>query len=134
MPHNALIELIPTLRNRRQLCLIGAAVVDIVTETPCLPQRGGDLEMQEKGIHVGGCALNIAISINRLGLESVNALPLGNGKWAELIRHAMNEKVCKAVYRIQVVTMVGAWRWLNRTVKERSCRLVVSRTIGRKRH
>lgn len=92
MPHNALIELIPTLRNRRQLCLIGAAVVDIVTETPCLPQRGGDLEMQEKGIHVGGCALNIAISIKRLGLESVNALPLGNGKWAELIRHAMNEK------------------------------------------
>ncbi|MCG6217321.1 PfkB family carbohydrate kinase [Vibrio furnissii] len=92
MPHNALIELIPTLRNRRQLCLIGAAVVDIVTETPCLPQRGGDLEMQEKGIHVGGCALNIAISIKRLGLESVNALPLGNGKWAELIRHSMNEK------------------------------------------
>ncbi len=92
MPHNALIELIPTLTNKRQLCLIGAAVVDIVTETPCLPQRGGDLEMQEKGIHVGGCALNIAIAIKRLGLQSTNALPVGIGKWADLIRHSMEEK------------------------------------------
>lgn len=92
MPHNALIELIPTLTNKRQLCLIGAAVVDIVTETPCLPQRGGDLEMQEKGIHVGGCALNIAIAVKRLGLQSTNALPVGNGKWADLIRHAMEDK------------------------------------------
>lgn len=92
MPHNALIELIPTLSNKRQLCLIGAAVVDIVTETPCLPQRGDDLEMQEKGIHVGGCALNIAIAVKRLGLQSTNALPIGNGKWADLIRHSMEEK------------------------------------------
>lgn len=92
MPHNALIELIPTLSNSRQLCIIGAAVVDIVTETPCLPQRGGDLEMQEKGIHVGGCALNIAIAVKRLGLLSTNALPIGNGKWADLIRHTMEEK------------------------------------------
>lgn len=92
MPHNALIELIPTLKNKCQLCLIGAAVVDIVTETPCLPQRGSDLEMQEKGIHVGGCALNIAIAVKRLGLQSTNALPIGNGKWADLIRHSMEEK------------------------------------------
>ncbi len=92
MPHNALIQLMPALRNQRQLCLIGAAVVDIVTETPCLPTRGGDLALQEKGIHVGGCALNIAIALKRLGLESLNALPIGQGKWAELIRHAMQEK------------------------------------------
>ncbi len=92
MPHNALIELIPTLNNKRQLCLIGAAVVDIVTETPCLPERGGDLEMQEKGIHIGGCALNIAIAVKRLGLQSTNALPIGSGKWADLIRHSMEEK------------------------------------------
>ncbi|AIW15774.1 PfkB family carbohydrate kinase [Vibrio tubiashii] len=92
MPHNALINLIPSLSNRRQLCLIGAAVVDIVTETPALPQRGGDVEMQEKGMHVGGCALNIAIAVNRLGIRSTNALPIGQGRWADLIRNAMLEK------------------------------------------
>jgi len=92
MPHNALIKLIPTLQNKLQLCLVGAAVVDIVTETPSLPHRGYDLEMKEKGIHVGGCALNIAIAIKRLGLESTNALPIGNGEWADIIRQSMQEK------------------------------------------
>ncbi len=92
MPHSALITLIPTLKNQRQLCLIGAAVVDIVTETPSLPKRGTDVELTEKGIHVGGCALNIAIALNKLGVESINALPIGQGKWADIITTAMADK------------------------------------------
>ncbi|WP_122082374.1 PfkB family carbohydrate kinase [Vibrio coralliirubri] len=92
MPHSALVTLIPTLQNKRQLCLIGAAVVDIVTETPALPKRGTDVELTEKGIHVGGCALNIAIALKRLGVESINALPIGQGKWADIITAAMAEK------------------------------------------
>ncbi|CDS98487.1 PfkB family carbohydrate kinase [Vibrio coralliirubri] len=92
MPHSALITLIPTLQNKRQLCLIGAAVVDIVTETPALPKRGTDVELTEKGIHVGGCALNIAIALKKLGVESINALPIGQGKWADIITAAMAEK------------------------------------------
>jgi sugar/nucleoside kinase (ribokinase family) len=92
MPHSSLITLIPTLKNQRQLCLIGAAVVDIVTETPALPKRGTDVELTEKGIHVGGCALNIAIALKKLGVESINALPIGQGKWADIITTAMAEK------------------------------------------
>ncbi|MFA0158744.1 PfkB family carbohydrate kinase [Vibrio sp. 10N.261.46.A3] len=92
MPHSALVTLIPTLQNKRQLCLIGAAVVDIVTETPALPKRGTDVELTEKGIHVGGCALNIAIALKKLGVESINALPIGQGKWAGIITAAMAEK------------------------------------------
>lgn len=92
MPHSALVTLIPTLQNQRQLCLIGAAVVDIVTETPVLPKRGTDVELTEKGIHVGGCALNIAIALKKLGVESINALPIGQGKWADIITAAMAEK------------------------------------------
>ncbi|CAK2907645.1 sugar/nucleoside kinase (ribokinase family) [Vibrio crassostreae] len=92
MPHSSLVQLIPTLQNKRQLCLIGAAVVDIVTETPALPKRGTDVELTEKGIHVGGCALNIAIALKKLGVDSVNALPIGQGKWADIITSAMAEK------------------------------------------
>lgn len=92
MPHNMLRERLATLGNKRQLCLLGAAVIDIVTETPNLPMRGEDIEIKEKGIHVGGCALNIAIAIQRLGLQSVNALPIGYGKWAEMIRQTMADK------------------------------------------
>ena len=63
-----------------------------MTETPSLPKRGTDVELTEKGIHVGGCALNIAIALKRLGVESVNALPIGQGKWADIITAAMAEK------------------------------------------
>lgn len=99
MPHNALLELIPKLKNQRQLCVVGAAVVDIVVDTPKLPERGGDTEVSEKGIHVGGCALNIAITLKRLGIESLNALPLGKGNWATLIESAMAEKGVNSVLR-----------------------------------
>jgi sugar/nucleoside kinase (ribokinase family) len=67
-------------------------VVDIVTETPALPKRGTDVELTEKGIHVGGCALNIAIALKRLSVDSVNALPIGQGKWADIITAAMAKK------------------------------------------
>ncbi|PSW20490.1 kinase [Photobacterium sanctipauli] len=92
MPHNALLQLVPTLSNQRQVCVVGAAVVDIVVDTPMLPSRGGDIEVAEKGIHVGGCALNIAITLKRLGIESLNALPIGKGNWASLIETTIAEK------------------------------------------
>ncbi len=92
MAHNSLVNLIPSLTNKHQLCLVGAAVVDIVTEVAELPKRGADVELKEKGIHVGGCALNIAIAIKKLGLQSINALPIGKGKWADVIESAMMEK------------------------------------------
>lgn len=92
MPHSSLVQLIPTLINKRQLCLVGAAVVDVITEVDQLPKRGTDIELTEKGVHVGGCALNIAIAIQRLGLNSLNALPIGKGKWADIIETAMAEK------------------------------------------
>ncbi|UGA53639.1 PfkB family carbohydrate kinase [Vibrio sp. VB16] len=91
MPHRSLIEMLPTLASKRQLCLVGAAVVDIVAEVAALPTSGADIELKEKGLHVGGCALNIAIALKKLGLESLNALPIGKGKWADVIETAMAE-------------------------------------------
>lgn len=92
MPHNALVQLLPTLTNKRQVCLVGAAVVDIISDVAELPKRGADIELFEKGIHVGGCALNIAIALNKLGITSLNALPIGTGKWADVIETSMQEK------------------------------------------
>ena len=91
MPHNALTTLLPSLHNQRQLCLIGAAVIDIVTEAAALPVRGGDLEVTEKGLHIGGCALNIAIALKRLEIDSLNALPIGKGNWASLISRSLEQ-------------------------------------------
>ncbi len=36
--------------------------------------------------------MNIAIALKKLGLNSVNALPIGKGKWADVIETAMLEK------------------------------------------
>ncbi len=100
MPHNALVSLIPSLGNRRSVCLVGAAAVDIVTTVPHLPVRGNDLDMQAQGIHVGGCALNVAIALKRLGLRSTNALPIGTGHWADVIRAALVEKGIASVWQV----------------------------------
>lgn len=40
-------------------------------------------------MNIGGCALNIAIALKRLGITAQNALPVGHGVWADIIRNAM---------------------------------------------
>ncbi len=51
--------------------------------------RGCDIELKQQSVNVGGCALNIAVALKRLGIEAGNALPLGQGVWAEIIRNRM---------------------------------------------
>lgn len=72
-----LLTLLPTLHTRRPLTVIGAAVVDIIADAWTLPRRGGDIELQQQSVNVGGCALNIAVALKRLGIDAGNALPLG---------------------------------------------------------
>lgn len=73
----------------RQICVIGAAVIDLIALTPALPIRGQDIEINQQAIHIGGCAFNIALALHRLGLASINALPIGEGIWADQINSFM---------------------------------------------
>lgn len=86
MNRDHLLTLLPVLHTRRSLTVIGAAVVDIIADTWTLPWRGCDIELKQQGVNVGGCALNIAVTLKRLGIDASNALPLGQGVWAERIR------------------------------------------------
>ncbi|HCC0890034.1 TPA: sugar kinase [Salmonella enterica] len=81
-----LLALLPTLRAQRPLTVIGAAVIDVIADAWTLPWRGCDIELKQQGVNVGGCALNIAVALKRLGIEACNALPLGQGVWAEMVR------------------------------------------------
>ncbi|MFV0549141.1 MAG: PfkB family carbohydrate kinase [Limnobaculum xujianqingii] len=83
---------LPSLTNQRPICVIGAAVIDVIADAYSLPHRGSDIELHQQGVNVGGCALNIAITLHRLGLSSLNALPMGQGIWADIIRKTLNEK------------------------------------------
>ncbi|HHW4777373.1 TPA: sugar kinase, partial [Salmonella enterica] len=51
-----LLTLLPTLHTRRPLTVIGAAVIDIIADAWTLPRRGGDIELQQQSVNVGGCA------------------------------------------------------------------------------
>lgn len=92
-----LLTLLPTLHTRRPLTVIGAAVVDIIADAWTLPRRGGDIELQQQSVNVGGCALNIAVALKRLGIDAGNALPLGQGVWAERIRRRLAKEELSSV-------------------------------------
>lgn len=92
-----LLTLLPTLHTRRPLTVIGAAVIDIIADAWTLPRRGGDIELQQQSVNVGGCALNIAVALKRLGIDASNALPLGQGVWAERIRRRLAKEGLSSV-------------------------------------
>ncbi|MFT4269476.1 MAG: PfkB family carbohydrate kinase [Pantoea sp.] len=79
------------LAGRLPVCVVGAAVVDVIADAYSLPHRGSDIELHQQGVNVGGCALNVAIALHRLGVPSINALPLGNGVWAGIVRQKLVE-------------------------------------------
>ena len=94
---NNIMTLLPTLHNQRQVIVIGAAVIDVIADAYSLPYRGSDIELHQQSVNVGGCALNVAITIQRLGLTSVNALPLGQGVWADIIRLDLKKKRIQSI-------------------------------------
>lgn len=89
MNTSRLTELLPGLTTRQPVTVVGAAVIDVIADAYALPWRGCDIELKQQGVNVGGCALNIAVALKRLGIDAGNALPLGQGVWAEIIRHRM---------------------------------------------
>lgn len=92
MNASRLPELLAGLTTRRPVTVVGAAVIDVIADAYALPWRGCDIELKQQGVNVGGCALNIAVALKRLGIEAGNALPLGQGVWAEIIRNRMGKE------------------------------------------
>ncbi|WP_049070149.1 PfkB family carbohydrate kinase [Klebsiella michiganensis] len=84
-----LMQRLPTLGNKRPITIVGAAVIDVIADAYALPWRGCDIELQQQSVNIGGCALNIAVALKRLGMEADNALPVGQGVWADIIRNNM---------------------------------------------
>lgn len=80
-----------TLSNQRQITVVGAAVIDVIADAYALPWRGCDIE-QQQSVNIGGCALNIAVALKRLGISAQNALPMGQGVWADIIRNCCQKR------------------------------------------
>ena len=86
---NAFAQRLENLHATRPVTVLGAAVIDVIADAYALPWRGCDIELKQQGVNIGGCALNIAIALKRLGIAAQNALPVGHGVWADIIRNAM---------------------------------------------
>ncbi len=86
-----LIDHIPNLANQHPVCVVGAAVIDVIADAYTLPYRGSDIELHQQSVNIGGCGLNIAFALHRLGITSLNALPIGQGIWADIIRNNINK-------------------------------------------
>lgn len=85
----AFAQRLENLHATRPVTVLGAAVIDVIADAYALPWRGCDIELKQQGVNIGGCALNIAIALKRLGITAQNALPVGHGVWADIIRNAM---------------------------------------------
>lgn len=125
-----LLTLLPTLHTRRPLTVIGAAVIDIIADAWTLPRRGGDIELQQQSVNVGGCALNIAVALKRLGIDASNALPLGQGVWAERIRRRLAKEGLSSV--IDAVEGDNGWclALVEPMANARLCLLAAWKTSG----
>ena len=62
--------LLPELATRQPVMVVGAAVIDVIADAYALPWRGCDIELKQQSVNVGGCALNIAVALKRLGIEA----------------------------------------------------------------
>ncbi len=80
------------LRQQRPVTVIGSAVIDVIADAYALPWRGCDIELQQQSVNIGGCALNVAVALQRLGIDSCNALPLGQGVWADIVRNNLQRQ------------------------------------------
>lgn len=122
--------LLPELTSRQPVMVIGAAVIDVIADAYALPWRGCDIELKQQSVNVGGCALNIAVALKRLGIEAGNALPLGQGVWAEIIRNRMaKEDLISLIDNAEVIT-AGVWRWLSRMANALLCRSAAWKISG----
>lgn len=79
-------------KQAQPVMVLGTSVMDVVAETDRLPERGGDQPAFERGVHLGGCALNIVLALHRLEVNCAPMLPVGEGMWADRLRAEMARK------------------------------------------
>jgi hypothetical protein len=127
---NSFARRLETLYATRPVTVLGAAVIDVIADAYALPWRGCDIELKQQGVNIGGCALNIAIALKRLGIAAQNALPVGHGVWADIIRNAMAKQDLHSA--VEAETGDNGWclALVSLTASAPLCRLAAWRTSG----
>lgn len=127
---SAFARRLETLHATRPVTVLGAAVIDVIADAYALPWRGCDIELKQQGVNIGGCALNIAIALKRLGIAAQNALPSATACGPILSVTPWRSRICTAPWKRKRAITAGAWRWWSLTVNGPLCRLAAWRTSG----
>lgn len=72
--------------------VVGAAIIDMIMKIEKLPKSGEDVLCQEKKVVIGGCAYNVASTLQNLGVEHELCVPVGTGMYADLIADELKQK------------------------------------------
>lgn len=86
---------------QNSIIVVGGAFIDQMLLLPSFPKSGGDQTAEDIGQTVGGCAFNVIRGLKRLEASVINAIPVGNGKWAKIIEDAFNDEKIDILLRDQ---------------------------------
>lgn len=81
--------------------IIGAAIVDVIMRIPLLPKKGEDIYCSERTVTVGGCAYNVANTLQNFQAEYSLLVPVGKGMHATLIEEALTSNNHEILIRDQ---------------------------------
>ena len=70
----------------KQTLIIGSTVVDIILNVPCLPARGGDVNIASSAFRLGGCAYNVYKAMQRFDAPALLCSPVGTGVYGRMVR------------------------------------------------
>lgn len=85
-------DILNKLTPKKNVLIIGAAIVDIIIDLEQLPKTGEDITAKSTKQSVGGCAYNVADVLSKLNLPFDLMIPLGNGAYSEIIYKAFKEQ------------------------------------------
>lgn len=81
-----------SLKPQKLVLIIGSAFVDMVINVQEMPRAGADVEGDYRCTTVGGCSFNVADVLYKLDLPFESYMPVGEGRFADLVAQALTER------------------------------------------
>lgn len=75
----------------KKCLIIGAAILDLITQIDRLPRTGDDVYAQSQKMTVGGCAFNVASILKHFQIPHTLFVPIGDGLYGTYILRILKE-------------------------------------------
>lgn len=82
---------------QKKILCIGSVMVDMMCLVPGLPRSGEGMVVNERVVHLGGCAFNTGNIIRQLGASCYLMAPIGQGVYANFVRDELAKRGLSAL-------------------------------------